>query len=51
MSFRKRVIRRAMRRIVRRAAKRRAVKRMVRKGKRVKHINLARPRNGSIMLS
>lgn len=51
MSFRKRVIRRAMRRIVRRAAKRRAVRRIVRKGKRVKHINLARPRHGSIMLS
>lgn len=51
MSFRKRVIRRHMRRIVRRAMRRRMVRRIVRKGRRVKHINFARPRHGSIMLS
>lgn len=51
MSFRKRVIRRHMRRIVRRAMRRRAVRRIVRKGRRVKHINFAKPRSGSIMLA
>lgn len=51
MSFRKRVIRRHMRRLVRRAMRKRVVRRIVRKGKRVKHINFARPRHGSIMLS
>lgn len=51
MSFRKRVIRRHMRRLVRRAMRKRVVRRIVRKGKRVKHINYARPRHGSIMLS
>lgn len=51
MSFRKKVIRRAMRRIVRRALKRRAVRRIVRKGKRVKHLNFAKPKFGSIMLA
>ena len=51
MSFRKKVIRRAMRRIVRRALKRRAVRRIVRKGKRIKALNFAKPRFGSIQLA
>ena len=51
MSFRKRVVKRHLRRIVRRAMRRRAVRRIVRKGKRVKHINYARPRHSSIMLA
>lgn len=51
MSFRKRVIRRHMRRLVRRAMRRRMVRRIVRKGRRIKYINFARPRRGSIMLS
>lgn len=51
MSFRKRVVKRHLRRIVRRAMRRRAVRRIVRKGKRIKHINFAKPRHGSIMLA
>lgn len=51
MSFRKRVIKRHLRRIARRALRRARIRRIVRKGKRVKHINFAKPRSGSIMLA
>lgn len=47
----RKAIRRAMRRIVKRAKAISRKRRIIRKGRRVKSINYARPRSGSIMLS